>query len=104
MKYSLDTNTCIRYINGRSAAVRNKLPTVPAHDIVVCSIVRGELAHGAAKSQTPEASALKQQKFLKPYLTLPYDDTAAQEYGRIRADDVMTLLKAKTRLKLSGKT
>jgi tRNA(fMet)-specific endonuclease VapC len=85
MKYSLDTNTCIQYINGRSQKIRQRLPTVPAWDIVVCSIVRGELAYGAAKSQTPEASAAKQARFLKPYSTLPYDDTAAQEYGRIRA-------------------
>lgn len=85
MRYSLDTNTCIRYINGRSDAIRQKLPTVPARDIVVCSIVRGELAYGAAKSQTPEASAAKQARFLKPYVTLPYDDAAALAYGRIRA-------------------
>lgn len=85
MRYSLDTNTCIRYINGRSLAIRQKLPTVAAHDIVVCSVVRGELFYGAAKSQTPEQSAEKQARFLKPYATLPYDDVAAKEYGRIRA-------------------
>ena len=85
MKYSLDTNTCIRYINGRSEVIRYKLPTIPARDIVVCSVVRGELAYGAVRSQTPDASAAKQQKFLKPYATLPYDDNAAREYGRIRA-------------------
>ena len=85
MKYSLDTNICIRYINGRSLAIRQKLPTIPAHDIVVCSIVRGELSYGVAKSQTPEKSAEKQARFLKPYATLPYDDLAAKEYGRIRA-------------------
>ena len=85
MKYSLDTNTCIRFLNGRSEGVRRKLPTVPTQDIIVCSIVRGELAYGAAKSQTPAKSAAKQQKFLKPYSTLPYDDAAAAEFGRIRA-------------------
>jgi tRNA(fMet)-specific endonuclease VapC len=85
MKYSLDTNTCIRYINGRSLAIRQKLPTVPAYDIVVCSVVRGELSYGVAKSQTPEQSAEKQARFLKPYASLPYDDVSAKEYGRIRA-------------------
>lgn len=85
MKYSLDTNICIRYINGHSIAIRRKLPTVPASEIIVCSVVRGELAYGAAKSQQPELSAAKQQKFLKPYGILPYDNQAAQEYGRIRA-------------------
>lgn len=86
MKYSLDTNTCIRYMNGRCAAILNKIPTIPAREIVVCSIVRGELAYGAAKSQEPVASAVKQQKFLKPYVDLPYDSLAALEYGRIRAE------------------
>lgn len=26
MRYSLDTNTCIRYINGRVAQLRQKIP------------------------------------------------------------------------------
>lgn len=29
MKYLLDTDTCIRYINGRSPQIRAKLPTIP---------------------------------------------------------------------------
>jgi tRNA(fMet)-specific endonuclease VapC len=85
MKYSLDTNTCIRYINGRAPKVREKIPTVPARDIVVCSVVRGELAYGTAKSQTPQRSAEKQLEFLEPYASLPYDDLAAQMFGQIRA-------------------
>lgn len=85
MKYLLDTNTCIRYLNGRSAAIRRKLPTIPARDIVVCSIVRAELAYGVAKSQTREASAAKLERFLEPYITLPFDDAAAEKFARIRA-------------------
>lgn len=85
MKYSLDTNTCIRYINGRAANLRTKLPTVLASDIVVCSIVRGELFYGSAKSQTPELSLAKQLRFLRPYSSLPFDDHAASIYGKIRA-------------------
>ena|SRR5215471_5532574 len=86
MKYSLDTNTCIRYLNKRSAGIRRRLPSISADDIVVCSIVRGELAYGAAKSQDPAKSAAKQQRFLKPYATLAYDDAAATVFGRIRAE------------------
>lgn len=85
MKYSLDTNTCIRYLNGRSPAIRQKLPTIIASDIIVCSVVRAELAYGAAKSQTPEVSARKQARFLQPYATISFDDTAAHEFGRVRA-------------------
>lgn len=85
MKYSLDTNTCIRYLNRRSEALRQKLPTIPAREIVVCSVVRGELVYGAAKSQTPDVSVAKQYHFLEPYISLPYDDQAAFVFKQIRA-------------------
>lgn len=85
MKYSLDTNACIRYINGRAPKLRKKISTIPALDIVVCSIVRSELAYGVAKSQTPKLSSTKHKKFLQPFATLPFDDVTAEEYGKIRA-------------------
>lgn len=85
MRYSLDTNTCIRYLNGRSQKLVTKIPGIPASEIVICSIVRGELAYGASKSQTPEQSAHKQIRFLQPYTSIAYDDAAATVYGRIRA-------------------
>lgn len=33
----------------------------------------------------PEVSSDKQARFLRPYVTVPFDDVAALEYGRIRA-------------------
>ncbi|MEQ8672164.1 MAG: type II toxin-antitoxin system VapC family toxin [Aggregatilineales bacterium] len=86
MKYSLDTNTCIRYLNERSAKIRAKLPTIPASDIVVCSVVRAELFYGSAKGQSPEQSLEKQLRFLHPFPTVAFDDLAAKKYGEIRAD------------------
>jgi tRNA(fMet)-specific endonuclease VapC len=84
MTYLLDTNVCIRIINGRSVVVRQKLH--PAEDIIVCSIVRAELFYGASKSQTPEATQRKQALFLMPFASLPFDDAAANGYGKIRAE------------------
>lgn len=86
MTYLLDTNVCIRIINGRSAIARQKLLSHPVEQIIVCSVVRAELFYGASKSQTPEATRLKQDVFLKPFASLPFDDFAAATYGRIRAD------------------
>ena len=86
MKYALDTNTCIRIINGRSPEARAKLLTVPNSDIVVCSVVRAELWYGAAKRQTPERTLEKQMLFLRPFQTLPFDDAAARTYARIRSE------------------
>ena len=71
MKYSLDTNICIRYINGRSPSVLAKLPTIPTNEVIVCSVVRAELFYGAAKSQPPGVTRRKQELFLRPYATLP---------------------------------
>ena len=63
MKYALDTNTCIRIINGHSPEARAKLLATAPDEIVVCSIVRAELWYGAKKSQTPDRSRQKQDIF-----------------------------------------
>lgn len=49
-------------------------------------MVKAELFYGAMKSQTPAQSLAKQQAFLQPFQSLPFDDRAAEQYGRIRAD------------------
>ena len=85
MKYLLDTNTCIHYINRRSANILRRMETVSPDDIVVCSVTRAELIFGAAKSNNPEKTRTAQHEFLEPLATLPFDDAAAEHYGRIRA-------------------
>ncbi|TVR25051.1 MAG: type II toxin-antitoxin system VapC family toxin [Anaerolineaceae bacterium] len=85
MKYLLDTNTCIRYINGRSPQIRAKLPTIPLTDVGVSIITKAELFYGSAKSQTPEQSRQKQLEFLRTVQTIMFDESAAIVYGEIRA-------------------
>jgi len=86
MKYLLDTNTCIRYLNRRSIAVVNRLHKTPESEIAVCSIVKAELYFGAMKSQNPELTIRNQRVFITRFTSLPFDDTAAEFYGQIRAD------------------
>ena len=86
MKYLLDTNTCIRLINGRSPALRARFYKTPAADIAVCSIVKAELFSGSARSQTPALSRAKQELFLKPFPSLPFDDNVLSSYSQLRAD------------------
>ncbi len=50
MKYLLDTNVCIRYLNGRSVNVRDKIKLLNPDDIVLCSVLKSELYFGAWKS------------------------------------------------------
>ncbi len=86
MRYLLDTNTCIRYLNGRAPSIRQRLAAVRRDDVVVCSPVKAELFYGAARSRDPSRSLQRQLAFLNGFVSLPFDDQAAWVYGRIRAD------------------
>jgi tRNA(fMet)-specific endonuclease VapC len=85
MKYLLDTNTCIRFINGRVPQIRVHMAAVQDTDIAVSSVTKGEMYAGSAKSQTPQQSRAKQDAFFARFVSLPFDDAASNEYGRIRA-------------------
>ncbi len=50
MRYLLDTNVCVMYLNGRSDLVRDRILSTPTQDIVVCSVVKAELFYGAMKN------------------------------------------------------
>lgn len=86
MAYLLDTNLCAAYLNGRSPAIRQRLDSMAAESLFVCSVVRAELLFGAAKSQNPTVTEAKQRAFLNRFVSLPFDDSAAAVYAKIRAD------------------
>ena len=85
MKYLLDTNTCIRFINGRAQQIREKMLTIANSDIGISTIVQAEMFAGSAKSQTPERSREIQQEFFRRFTTIPFDKKSALIYGDIRA-------------------
>ncbi len=85
MIYLLDTNVCVRYLNGRSLSIRERLQVTDVEDIAVCSIVKAELFYGANRSNNPQRTLANQQQFLNLFVSLPFDDEAASIYGRIRA-------------------
>jgi tRNA(fMet)-specific endonuclease VapC len=43
MRYLLDTNVCVMYLNSRSTSVRDRLLSTPIEDMAVCSVVQTEL-------------------------------------------------------------
>jgi tRNA(fMet)-specific endonuclease VapC len=59
--------------------------TIPPKDLAVCSIVKAELFHGAMKSNNPAQTLAKQQLFLSQFQSLPFDDQAADFYGKVKA-------------------
>lgn len=86
MKYLLDSNVCIRYLNGRSASIKSRIDSIDTADVVVCSIVKAELLFGSRRSQNPAASREAQQRLLAVFESLPFNDAAAEAYALIRAD------------------
>ena len=85
MTYLLDTDICILYLAKRSAKVMRRLQATPMREIAVCSVVKAELFYGAWKSANPQQTIARQRQFLDSLVSLPFDDSAAEVYGRERA-------------------
>jgi tRNA(fMet)-specific endonuclease VapC len=86
MKWILDTNACIRYLNGRAPRLRQRIDAADPNDLLVCSVVKAELFFGAAQSSTPTVTLQRQKEFLAHFASLAFDDMAANLYGPIRAE------------------
>ncbi|MEO0490811.1 MAG: type II toxin-antitoxin system VapC family toxin [Leptolyngbyaceae cyanobacterium] len=85
MRYLLDTNVCVMYLNGRSSSVRDRLLATPAEEMAVCSVVKAELFYGAFRSNHPQRTLERQQAFFSQFVSLPLQDEDAFLAGRIRA-------------------
>ena len=85
MRYLLDTNACVSYINGRAPSLREMFHSKTFSEIVVSSISKAEMYYGSQKSQRPARSRAEQDDFFQNIDSLPFDDAAAEEYGSIRA-------------------
>lgn len=84
MKYLLDTNACIRYLNGQSDGIRRVLEQLSPGEASLCSVVRAELLYGVLKSAQPARNTERLVQFLKGFRCLPFDDAASDAYARIR--------------------
>ena len=85
MIYLLDSNTCIRYLNGRSESIRRHFEAMRPEEIALCSVVKAELFFGAVKSANPERNLLRVHRFAERLVSFPFDDPAALVYGEIRS-------------------
>ncbi len=87
MNFLLDANAWIGHLRQTTPTVTRRLSQHPPSDVALCSIVLAELLYGAERSHASYRAAnfalvagLRQQ-----YVSLPFDDSAAEEYGRIRS-------------------
>jgi tRNA(fMet)-specific endonuclease VapC len=84
----LDTNSFIEHLrHGSVSNVTTRLLAAPPGSVFLCSVVLAELFYGAIHSGPANQAAnlaliatLKQQ-----FVSLPFDDRAAEEYGKVRA-------------------
>jgi tRNA(fMet)-specific endonuclease VapC len=88
MIYLLDTNTWIVYLRQTDAALVQKIQRTNPADLRLCSVVLGELYYGAFRgspAHQPHNLGLLAQ-LCASFVSVSFDDMAAEEYGRIRAD------------------
>ena len=84
MRYMLDTNIIIYAKNRRPETVFSRLRSMSPEDLCISSITMAELEYGIANSSKPEQNRLALSLFLSGIETVPFDEKAAREYGRIR--------------------
>jgi len=85
MRYLLDTNACISYLNNPVSPIRARLSQFQPSAIFICSVVKAELFYGVLNSGNPNKNMDKLNFFLKQIQSLPFDDNAALFFGEVRA-------------------
>jgi tRNA(fMet)-specific endonuclease VapC len=84
--YLLDTNACIRLLNGTSPALVARMAGSDPGQIALCSIVKAELLYGARRSSRRADNLRLLESFFEPLASLPFDDACAERYGIIRSE------------------
>ena len=86
MKYMLDTNIIIYLKNNRSEELIKRFSRHSIRSTCISVITLAELEYGVYKSERPTQNELALVTFLSRIKILPFDDNAAIEYGKIRAE------------------
>jgi len=83
--YLLDTNACIRVLNGTSTPLIARMRSHAPSEIRVSSVTRAELLYGARRSARVAENLRLLAAFFAPLVSLPFDDSCAERYGALRA-------------------
>lgn len=83
MIYLLDTDSCVYVLSGREPLVGHRLRTIRNADVAISAVTRAEMYSGAARSEQPRSTRAAQDNFFARFASLPFDDAAADAYGRI---------------------
>ena len=85
MKYLLDTNVCIKLLNGDVLSVSQRLAQHKPEEIGLCTIVQLELYYGAYRGAKTEQNLSKLARFFAQFVVLPFDESAAKVAGKTRS-------------------
>ncbi|MCE2471974.1 MAG: type II toxin-antitoxin system VapC family toxin [Anaerolineae bacterium] len=86
MTYLLDTNICIYCINKRYPQLFDRvLQRHQQFGTTVSAISKAEMFAGSSRRHAPARYRQEQDEFFSHFPSLPFDDEAADFYGRIHA-------------------
>ena len=86
MKFLLDTNACIHFLNGTSDRLVQRILDAGPGKTAISSITLAELHFGAARSGKPDANLNRVETFAEEFVCYPFDDECAARFGRIKAE------------------
>ena len=85
LRYSLDTNLCIRVLRDRPESVRTAF-NANAEALCLSDVVLYELLYGAERSNDPPSIRREVERFAARLTVIPFDSEAAAHTADIRAD------------------
>lgn len=85
MTYMLDMNICIYVIKHKLEQVFQHMQENLQKGLCISAITLAELEHGIEKSSYPEKNRAALTRFLVIIDVLPFDELAANEYGKVCA-------------------
>jgi tRNA(fMet)-specific endonuclease VapC len=90
MNYLFDTDTCISLLDGRDPDKQQNILThleqLHRPEIFLSTVTVSELSFGVENSRFRKANLAALDAFLLDFRVIPFDETAAREAGRVRAE------------------
>jgi tRNA(fMet)-specific endonuclease VapC len=85
VRYLLDTNAWVDYLNQRYPTVAERIRSADPDDLSLSSVVLAELRYGADKSQFPARNHARLDVLVQDVPHLEFDEAAATAFGRVRS-------------------
>jgi tRNA(fMet)-specific endonuclease VapC len=85
MKFLLDTNAWIEFLNHPQGHLAGKVAGHVPSEIALCTVTLAELLVGAYKSSQTAANLALVQQLVRQFSCLVFDEASADHYARLRA-------------------